>query len=144
MKPSFSVVLLCDSCAVAYLVEIISFMCPLLNNLRKWRLKSLPLCYVLVPVAHHTQFTQPGWTYLQTVGHLAQGGSYVALTDGKGNLTIVIETMVNVIFFFFFLPSETQVYIMFSVFVSEISSELMTQTQPRGMSNLWLFMVDFL
>ncbi|TNM95964.1 galactocerebrosidase [Takifugu flavidus] len=45
--------------------------------------------------AHHTQFTQPGWTYLQTVGHLAQGGSYVALTDGKGNLTIVIETMTH-------------------------------------------------
>ncbi|XP_029982329.1 galactocerebrosidase isoform X2 [Sphaeramia orbicularis] len=43
--------------------------------------------------AHTTQFTQPGWTYLQTVGHLAQGGSYVALTDGKGNLTVVIETM---------------------------------------------------
>lgn len=43
--------------------------------------------------AHTTQFAQPGWTYLQTVGHLAQGGSYVALTDGKGNLTVVIETM---------------------------------------------------
>ncbi|KAM9354676.1 galactocerebrosidase [Pholidichthys leucotaenia] len=43
--------------------------------------------------AHTTQFTQPGWTYLQTVGHLEQGGSYVALTDGLGNLTIVIETM---------------------------------------------------
>nr|XP_046269453.1 galactocerebrosidase isoform X2 [Scatophagus argus] len=45
--------------------------------------------------AHTTQFTQPGWTYLQTVGHLAQGGSYVALTDGKGNLTLVIETMTH-------------------------------------------------
>lgn len=34
---------------------------------------------------------------------------------------------------------------MFSVFVSEISSELiMTQTQLSGMSKLWLFMVDFL
>ncbi|KAJ8270022.1 hypothetical protein GJAV_G00109440 [Gymnothorax javanicus] len=43
--------------------------------------------------AHTTQFTQPGWTYLQTVGHLSQGGSYVALTDGQGNLTVVIETM---------------------------------------------------
>ncbi|XP_062253056.1 galactocerebrosidase isoform X2 [Platichthys flesus] len=43
--------------------------------------------------AHTTQFTQPGWTYLQTVGHLAQGGSYVALTDGNGNLTVVVETM---------------------------------------------------
>ncbi|XP_074516793.1 galactocerebrosidase isoform X2 [Sebastes fasciatus] len=45
--------------------------------------------------AHTTQFTQPGWTYLQTVGHLAQGGSYVALTDRKGNLTVVIETMTH-------------------------------------------------
>ncbi|XP_010740815.1 galactocerebrosidase isoform X2 [Larimichthys crocea] len=45
--------------------------------------------------AHTTQFTQPGWTYLQTVGHLSQGGSYVALTDGKGNLTVVIETMTH-------------------------------------------------
>lgn len=51
--------------------------------------------HVVFPVAHTTQFTQPGWTYLQTVGHLAQGGSYVALTDGKGNLTIVIETMAS-------------------------------------------------
>ncbi|XP_005797850.1 galactocerebrosidase isoform X1 [Xiphophorus maculatus] len=45
--------------------------------------------------AHSTQFTQPGWTYLQTVGHFAQGGSYVALTDGYGNLTVVIETMTH-------------------------------------------------
>uniref|UniRef100_A0A8C2XJW0 Galactocerebrosidase n=1 Tax=Cyclopterus lumpus TaxID=8103 RepID=A0A8C2XJW0_CYCLU len=45
--------------------------------------------------AHTTQFTQPGWTYLQTVGHLTGGGSYVALTDGKGNLTVVIETMTH-------------------------------------------------
>ncbi|XP_008315988.1 galactocerebrosidase isoform X2 [Cynoglossus semilaevis] len=45
--------------------------------------------------AHTTQFTQPGWTYLQTVGHLDQGGSYVALTDGEGNLTVVIETMTH-------------------------------------------------
>uniref|UniRef100_A0A4W4HA08 Galactocerebrosidase n=1 Tax=Electrophorus electricus TaxID=8005 RepID=A0A4W4HA08_ELEEL len=43
--------------------------------------------------AHTTQFTQPGWRYLQTVGHLNHGGSYVALTDQKGNLTVVIETM---------------------------------------------------
>ncbi|XP_058235523.1 galactocerebrosidase isoform X1 [Hemibagrus wyckioides] len=43
--------------------------------------------------AHTTQFAQPGWTYLQTLGNLAHGGSYVALTDGQGNLTIVIETM---------------------------------------------------
>ncbi|XP_006164764.2 galactocerebrosidase isoform X2 [Tupaia chinensis] len=43
--------------------------------------------------AHTTQFTQPGWYYLKTVGHLTKGGSYVALTDGLGNLTIIIETM---------------------------------------------------
>uniref|UniRef100_A0A8D0HR55 Galactocerebrosidase n=1 Tax=Sphenodon punctatus TaxID=8508 RepID=A0A8D0HR55_SPHPU len=43
--------------------------------------------------AHTTQFTQPGWHYLQGDGHLEQGGSYVALTDGLGNLTIIIETM---------------------------------------------------
>ncbi|XP_012692181.2 galactocerebrosidase isoform X1 [Clupea harengus] len=45
--------------------------------------------------AHTTQFTQPGWTYLQTVGHLKNGGSYVALTDRNGNLTVVIETMTH-------------------------------------------------
>ncbi|XP_063078852.1 galactocerebrosidase [Engraulis encrasicolus] len=45
--------------------------------------------------AHTTQFAQPGWRYLQTVGHLTHGGSYVALTDGKGNLTVVIETMTH-------------------------------------------------
>uniref|UniRef100_A0A4W4G8I0 Galactocerebrosidase n=1 Tax=Electrophorus electricus TaxID=8005 RepID=A0A4W4G8I0_ELEEL len=45
--------------------------------------------------AHTTQFAQPGWTYLQTVGHLKHGGSYVALTDGNGNLTIIIETMTH-------------------------------------------------
>ncbi|XP_041070917.1 galactocerebrosidase isoform X2 [Carcharodon carcharias] len=45
--------------------------------------------------AHTTQFTQPGWHYLKTVGHLQKGGSYVALTDGKGNITIVIETMTH-------------------------------------------------
>ncbi|XP_018418855.1 PREDICTED: galactocerebrosidase [Nanorana parkeri] len=43
--------------------------------------------------AHTTQFTEPGWFYLRTVGHLENGGSYVALTDRLGNLTIVIETM---------------------------------------------------
>ncbi|XP_014451885.2 galactocerebrosidase isoform X1 [Alligator mississippiensis] len=45
--------------------------------------------------AHTTQFTQPGWTYLQADGHLKKGGSYVALTDGLGNLTIIIETMTH-------------------------------------------------
>uniref|UniRef100_A0AAY4AYC7 Galactocerebrosidase n=1 Tax=Denticeps clupeoides TaxID=299321 RepID=A0AAY4AYC7_9TELE len=44
--------------------------------------------------AHTTQFAQPGWRYLQTVGNFTHGGSYVALTDGKGNLTVIIETMV--------------------------------------------------
>lgn len=43
--------------------------------------------------AHTTQFTEPGWFYLRTVGHLEKGGSYVALTDRLGNLTVVIETM---------------------------------------------------
>uniref|UniRef100_A0A8D2DAV3 Galactocerebrosidase n=1 Tax=Sciurus vulgaris TaxID=55149 RepID=A0A8D2DAV3_SCIVU len=43
--------------------------------------------------AHTTQFTQPGWYYLKTVGHLEKGGSYVALTDGLGNLIIIAETM---------------------------------------------------
>ncbi|XP_056623840.1 galactocerebrosidase [Triplophysa dalaica] len=45
--------------------------------------------------AHTTQFTSPGWKYLQTVGHLMHGGSYVALTDGKGNLTLITETMTH-------------------------------------------------
>ncbi|XP_056666565.1 galactocerebrosidase-like isoform X2 [Monodelphis domestica] len=43
--------------------------------------------------AHTTQFAKPGWKYLKTVGLLKNGGSYVALTDGLGNLTIIIETM---------------------------------------------------
>ncbi|KAK2118550.1 hypothetical protein P7K49_005437 [Saguinus oedipus] len=43
--------------------------------------------------AHTTQFTQPGWYNLKTVGHLEKGGSYVALTDGLGSLTIIFETM---------------------------------------------------
>ncbi|RMB98842.1 hypothetical protein DUI87_25061 [Hirundo rustica rustica] len=43
--------------------------------------------------AHTTQFTQPGWSYLKVDGHLEGGGSFVALTDGEGNLTIIIETM---------------------------------------------------
>lgn len=45
--------------------------------------------------AHTTQFAKPGWRYLQTVGSLTHGGSYVALTDGKGNLTVIIETMTH-------------------------------------------------
>ena len=43
--------------------------------------------------AHTTQFTEPGWYYLKAPGYLYGGGSFVALTDGKGNLTIIIETM---------------------------------------------------
>ncbi|XP_056666555.1 galactocerebrosidase-like isoform X2 [Monodelphis domestica] len=45
--------------------------------------------------AHTTQFAQPGWQYLKTVGHLFNGGSCVVLTDGLGNLTIIIETMTH-------------------------------------------------
>ncbi|XP_056333351.1 galactocerebrosidase isoform X2 [Danio aesculapii] len=45
--------------------------------------------------AHTTQFTEPGWKYLQTVGHFTHGGSYVALTDQRGNLTIITETMTH-------------------------------------------------
>ena len=45
--------------------------------------------------AHTTQFSQPGWKYLRTIGHLKHGGSYVAFTDGKGSLSIVIETMTH-------------------------------------------------
>uniref|UniRef100_A0A8C5R9Z1 Galactocerebrosidase n=1 Tax=Leptobrachium leishanense TaxID=445787 RepID=A0A8C5R9Z1_9ANUR len=55
--------------------------------------------YVVSPpiwiTAHTTQFTQPGWYYLKTVGHLEKGGSYVSLTDRQGNLTIIIETMTH-------------------------------------------------
>ena len=46
--------------------------------------------------AHHTQFTNYGWHYLghgSGVGHLANGGTYVSLTDGQGNLTVIIEAM---------------------------------------------------
>ena len=49
-------------------------------------------------LAHTTQFTQIGWKYFKHgsgAGHLDKGGSYVALTDGMGHLTIVIETMVS-------------------------------------------------
>uniref|UniRef100_A0A803T6H6 Galactocerebrosidase n=1 Tax=Anolis carolinensis TaxID=28377 RepID=A0A803T6H6_ANOCA len=45
--------------------------------------------------AHTTQFTLPGWQYLQVDGHLEGGGSFVALTDGQGNLTIIIETLTH-------------------------------------------------
>lgn len=58
--------------------------------------------FLFFSVAHTTQFTQPGWYYLKTVGHLEKGGSYVALTDGLGNLTIIIETMVILLLLLFF------------------------------------------
>ena len=51
---------------------------------------------VIWATAHTTQFTQPGWRYLahgSGVGQLTSGGTYVALTDGKGALTIVVEAM---------------------------------------------------
>ena len=46
--------------------------------------------------AHHTQFTRYGWHFLghgSGVGHLQGGGTYVSLTDGQGNLTIVLEAV---------------------------------------------------
>ena len=46
--------------------------------------------------AHHTQFTNIGWKYLQHgngVGVLNGGGTFVGLTDSHGNLTLVVETM---------------------------------------------------
>ncbi len=50
-------------------------------------------------VAHTTQFTKPGWYYLQHgsgVGHLEHGGSYVTFFDtDTEEFTIVIETMVQ-------------------------------------------------
>jgi len=46
--------------------------------------------------AHTAQFSAPGWQYLahgRGVGYLAGGGTYAALTDGAGNLTIVVEKL---------------------------------------------------
>ena len=51
---------------------------------------------VIWATAHHTQFTAPGWRYLghgRGVGVLEGGGTYVSLTDGRGNLTIVVESI---------------------------------------------------
>jgi galactosylceramidase len=52
---------------------------------------------VIWAAAHWTQFTTPGWFFLQHgtgVGLLDNGGSYVALTDSTGlQLTIIVETM---------------------------------------------------
>lgn len=74
------------------LLKMFSFMCSSICNEIP---EIIPTFQCRFLTAHSTQFTQPGWTYLQTVGHFAQGGSYVALTDGYGNLTVVIETMVS-------------------------------------------------
>ncbi len=53
--------------------------------------------YPLTP-AHTTQFTKPGYHYLQHnygAGHLDNGGSYVTFMDpDTEDFTIVIETMV--------------------------------------------------
>ena len=47
--------------------------------------------------AHTTQFTDIGWSYLDTNGHLSEGGSYVILIDPKKqHITIIIETMVYI------------------------------------------------
>ena len=46
--------------------------------------------------AHHTQFTRYGWHFLghgSGVGRLDGGGTYSSLTDGLGNLTIILEAM---------------------------------------------------
>jgi hypothetical protein len=55
--------------------------------------------------AHTAQFTEPGWIYLSHhsgVGHLVGGGSYVALTSpDKTQLTIVIETIVSSVCYYF-------------------------------------------
>ena len=52
-----------------------------------------------VTAAHHSQFTHPGWQYLQHwrgVGHLTGNGTYVSYTDpSRRHLTIVIQTMVR-------------------------------------------------
>jgi hypothetical protein len=46
-------------------------------------------------IAHHTQFAEPGWKYLDSgCGRLDRWGSYVTyLSPDKQDLTIVIETM---------------------------------------------------
>ena len=46
--------------------------------------------------AHHTQFTRYGWHFLghgSGVGRLEGGGTYSSLTDGAGNLTIILEAV---------------------------------------------------
>lgn len=75
--------------------------------------KSIFLCRRHL-LAHTTQFTQPGWKYLQTVGHLTYGGTYVALSDQNGNLTIVIETMVR----FFFSGYSAQKVAFFVIYLN--------------------------
>uniref|UniRef100_A0A8C2CVX1 Galactocerebrosidase n=1 Tax=Cyprinus carpio TaxID=7962 RepID=A0A8C2CVX1_CYPCA len=71
--------------------------------------------------AHTTQFTEPGWVYLQTVGHFTHGGSYVALTDERGNLTIITETMgCKVKFFFFKCFIYLFIFNVFYIFLKEV------------------------
>jgi len=51
---------------------------------------------VIWATAHTAQFTRAGWRYLAHgagVGQLTSGGTYVSLTDGQGQLTIVVEAM---------------------------------------------------
>ena len=48
--------------------------------------------------AHHTHHYDIGWQYLahgSGVGELAGGGTYIALTDGSGGLTIVVEAITH-------------------------------------------------
>jgi len=54
------------------------------------------LNYALWAAAHTSQFVRPGWFYLAHgagVGYLDFGGTYVAATDGAGNVTIVLEKL---------------------------------------------------
>ena len=53
---------------------------------------------VIWATAHTTHHTSIGWHYLahgSGVGELTGGGTYVALTDGQGGLTIVVEAITH-------------------------------------------------
>lgn len=65
-----------------------------------WEIAALHEVFsISLPLAHTTQFTEPGWAYLKVgsgAGHLDKGGSYVTLlSPDKKDATIVIETMVK-------------------------------------------------